>query len=308
MLMVEVNTLKIAVKTDSLKVGYKDFQRPSGTLVAWVPTALRDALLEDKYIYYYDSDSDKEIQLLVQPCDPDGEPLHRSDNQRRDDAHEKAAAKAARDERETNRRLRTLRVRYDMPTRYLRESLKDESSALKPVAAGLERKAKANLGDQHRIQVAQMRDHLDNERNTLDLYAEFRTQAAHDQSSLSGMKFFSVDLGSKPIQGYIPPPKLAELGIQQCCFRKTADCMLDRSEGFRTCRALPRFRKAAGYDARSTDFASDFSAQKRSATDARLENRREQAAKMQSVQEKRLCEPYREGKVRSTLPAPPCIP
>ena len=64
MLMVEVNALKIAVKTDSLKVGYKDSQRPSGTLVAWVPTALRDALLEDKYIYYYDSDSDKEIQLL----------------------------------------------------------------------------------------------------------------------------------------------------------------------------------------------------------------------------------------------------
>ena len=45
MLMVEVNTLKIPVKTDSLKVGYKDSQRPSGTLVAWVPTALRDALL-----------------------------------------------------------------------------------------------------------------------------------------------------------------------------------------------------------------------------------------------------------------------
>ena len=206
----------------------------------------------------------------MQPCDPAGEPLHPTNNQSRDDVHETTPPKAARDERETNRRLRTLRVRYDMPTRYLRESLKDESSALKPVAAGLERKAKANLGDQHRIQVAQMRDHLDNERNTLDLYAEFRTQAAHDQSSLSGMKFFSVDLGSKPIQGYIPPPKLAELGIQQCCFRKTADCMLDRSDGFRTCRALPRFRKAAGYDARSTDYDSDFSAQKRIAADARL--------------------------------------
>ena len=67
MLMVEVNALKIAVKTDSLKVGFKDLRRPTGPLVAWVPTALRDVLLEDKYVYYYDSNSDKEIQLLVQP-------------------------------------------------------------------------------------------------------------------------------------------------------------------------------------------------------------------------------------------------
>ena len=128
----------------------------------------------------YDSNSDKEIQLLVQPCDPDGVPLNRTHDQQIDDARERAAAKAARDEREASRRLLTLvRIRYDMPTRFLRESLQETSSALKPIAEMLERKARSALGDQHRISVSQMRDHLNNERNTLDVYTEFRTQVAH---------------------------------------------------------------------------------------------------------------------------------
>jgi hypothetical protein len=107
MLMVEVKAFKIAIRKDSLKVGYQNPRRPAGPLVAWVSTALRTVLMEDKYVYYYDSNSDKEIQLLVQPCDPDGVPLNRTHDQQIDDARERAAAKAARDEREASRRLRT---------------------------------------------------------------------------------------------------------------------------------------------------------------------------------------------------------
>jgi hypothetical protein len=74
----------------------------------------------------------------------------------------------------------------------------------------------------------------------------------HDRASLSEMKFLSVDHGAHPLQGYIPPAKLEELGIQQCCFRKTVACVQDRGEGFRTCRVQARYRKAAGYYPRAT--------------------------------------------------------
>ena len=298
MLMVEVKAFKIAIQRDSLKVGYQNTRNPAGPLIAWIPPSLRTVLMEDKYVYYYDSATESEIQLLVEPCDAEGTPQNRPPDQRVPDAREKAAAKAARDAREVARRLRTVRIRYDLPTRFLKESLKEPNSALNPVAKMIERAARSTVGEPHRVSVTQMRDHLDNERNTLDLYIEFRTQAEHDQAMLNALKYLSIDRGAHPLQGYIPPAKLADMRIQQCCFRKTAECTQDRSEGFRTCRASARYRNAAGYNPQATEFQS----LKRSVTDAKLEARRSEAAKLQAVQEKRLCEPYREGKVRSALP------
>ena len=86
MLMVEVKAFKIAIQRDSLKVGYQNTRNPAGPLIAWIPPSLRTVLMEDKYVYYYDSATESEIQLLVEPCNAEGTPQNRPPDQRVPDA------------------------------------------------------------------------------------------------------------------------------------------------------------------------------------------------------------------------------
>ena len=249
-----------------------------------------------KYLYYIDSTDDTEIPLQIDLCFPDGTPIDQNVATASSDASWAAKVAAAKDERVRAQNLRTVRVRYDLQPQHLRLSLHD--GTLRPIASGLEEQARQRVSGSFRLATHQPRDQLHQLRNSVDLFIEFNTNAMHDRADLHGVKFYAPGGGAKPLRGYIVPSKTGQLGIQSCCFRKTDECIADRSEGFSTCRAMARFSKAAGF----APLATDFSERKRKATDDKLEAQRRQVAKLHAQQLSRLCEPYREGRVRSTPP------
>ena len=301
LLVVESETFAVVMKTDTMRVDHADHRHPEGALVAWVPEILSDKIEADKYLYYVDSTDDTEIPLQIDPCFPDGTPVDQNAATASSDSAWAAKVAAAKDVRIRAQSLRTVRVRYDLQPQHLRLSLHDGS--LTPIASGLEEQARQRVPGRFRLSTNQPRDQLHQLRNSVDLFIEFNTNAMHDGADLHGVKFYAPGGGARPLRGYIVSSKTGQLGIQSCCFRKTDACVADRSEGFATCRAMARFNKAAGF----APLATDFSERKRKATDDRLEAQRRQVAKLHEQQLSRLCEPYREGRVRSTPPPPPSL-
>ena len=300
LLVVEAETFSVAMRTDTMRIDYADHRRQEGALVAWVPEILSDKLVADKFLYYIDPVDDTEIPLKIDRCRPDGTPIDPDvAASTSSDAAWSAKVAAAKDERMRAQRIRTIRVRYDLQPQHLRLSLHD--GTLKPIATGLEDQARMRVTGSFRATTHQPRDQLYQLRNSVDLYLEFNTNNMHDQADLHGVKFYAPGGGSKPLKGYIVPEKTGQLGIQSCCFRKTDECLRDRSEGFATCRAMSRFNMAAGF----APLATDFSDRKRKAVDDKMEAQRRQVAKLHEQQLSRLCEPYREGRVRSIPPPPP---
>ena len=287
----EATVHHITVTPDTMRAAFLDRRMPEGAIIVYVPKALYTVLLEDTYLFYEDGTMAEEILLKIQQCSDKGIPLT-PDAEEISTSHSRAAdISAARERKNREQQLRTVKIRYDLPTTCLNATL--ANGRMKPIVDGLVSQAQA-VSSRARISPAQPRDEFHRLRNSLDIYIEFPSQLDHNRASYSGVKFFAPGRGMAPLNGYIMPQKLASLSIQQCCFRSPEVCGKDRNEGFATCRQRTRFTKSCGHDYRSTEFED----RKRKAIDEKLEAQRKQTAAQHERARARLCAPYLAGQVR----------
>ena len=244
----EATVHHITVTPDTMRAAFLDRRMPEGAIIVYVPKALYTVLLEDTYLFYEDGTMAEEILLKIQQCSDKGIPLT-PDAEEISTSHSRAAdISAARERKNREQQLRTVKIRYDLPTTCLNATL--ANGRMKPIVDGLVSQAQA-VSSRARISPAQPRDEFHRLRNSLDIYIEFPSQLDHNRASYSGVKFFAPGRGMAPLNGYIMPQKLASLSIQQCCFRSPEVCGKDRNEGFATCRQRTRFTKSCGHDYRA---------------------------------------------------------
>ena len=293
----EVSVHNLQVPADTMRAVFLDPRIRTGAIIVYMPKSLYAILLEDTYLFYEDDSTSAEILLKVEQCSSNGHPLTPDAEEVSTERSRAANMAAARERRDKEKQLRTVKIRYDLPCTCLSATV--ANGRLKPIIDGLTSQAQA-IHRQARITAAQPRDEFHRVRNSLDIYIEFPSQLDQRRASYSGVKFFAPGRGMAPLGGYIMPQKLASLSLQQCCFRSPEACGKDRSEGFATCRQRARFAKAVGHDDRSTEFQD----RKRKAVDEKLEAQRKQTAAQYEKARARLCGPYLAGQVRSATNVP----